>query len=135
MGILGHLTVWDDVAVMSLDCDMGTDKRRFGGPLYLGRENERTFQQKEIARAGTSRHSETLSGEMADGVHLTVHFLAGPNTLNASAYHFRVFSFATRVNRYSYSEASRFFFRVYPEIASKHTQRSSTPAIGSNRVS
>ena len=48
-------------------------------------------QQKEIARAGTSRHSETLSGEMAVGVHLTVHFLAGPKTLNASAYHFRVY--------------------------------------------
>ena len=92
MGILGHLAVWDDVAVMSLDCDMGTDKRKFGGLLNLGRENERTFQQKEIARAGTSRHSRTPSGEMADGVHLMVHFLAGPaKTLNASAYHFRVF--------------------------------------------
>ena len=64
-------TVWDDVAVMSSDCDMGLIRRSLGGLLYLGRKSERTFQLKNTARAETSRHSEAPNGEMTDGVHLT----------------------------------------------------------------
>ena len=72
---------------------MGTDKRKFGGVLYVGRKNERSFQQKEIARARTRRHSEAPSARRD-----AISFLAGPRKiLNASAYHFKGPVVATRV--------------------------------------
>lgn len=131
VGILGHLTVWDDVGVMSLIAIWGLIRIRLGGLLYIGRMGERTFQQEETARAGTSRHSEAPSGEMSDGVHLTVILGRPSKTLNASAYHFRVL-FLPLV--YSYSLASRFFSRVYPEIVPKLTSPHPHPHQQSGRT-